>query len=132
MRFRFRFFFFCYCTLFLKKRTCKVRKDSGVVSELLSGSQTHQTLVTFKSQQSSAVGYYLPHWKVKNFANAPRYKRMHRKTETITKMTAYNSRRCPSVQQLALKQTESCPETAATRFSAWTPITNKPSNQQVS
>ncbi|GAA6102395.1 epithelial cell-transforming sequence 2 oncogene-like isoform X1 [Tachysurus ichikawai] len=46
-------------------------------------------------------------------------------------MTAYKSRRSPSVQQLALNQTESCSEAAATRFSAWTPITNKLSNQQL-
>ncbi|MCJ8737155.1 hypothetical protein PDJAM_G00020570 [Pangasius djambal] len=44
-------------------------------------------------------------------------------------MTAYKSRSCPSVQQL--DQTESCSEAAATRFSAWTPRTNKPSNQQL-
>ncbi|KAB5562557.1 hypothetical protein PHYPO_G00019220 [Pangasianodon hypophthalmus] len=44
-------------------------------------------------------------------------------------MTAYKSRSCASVQQL--DQTESCSEAAATRFSAWTPRTNKPSNQQL-
>ncbi|KAK3563267.1 hypothetical protein QTP86_019335 [Hemibagrus guttatus] len=46
-------------------------------------------------------------------------------------MTAYKSRRSPSVRQLTLTQTESCSDAAATRFSAWTPITNKPSNQQL-
>ncbi|XP_017332547.1 epithelial cell-transforming sequence 2 oncogene-like isoform X2 [Ictalurus punctatus] len=46
-------------------------------------------------------------------------------------MTAYKSRGCPNAQQTELNQTESCSEAAATLFSAWTPITKKPSNQQL-